>query len=182
MNRLLNRPLIARSRINRPLINGPLHRQNGVMLLEALIGLMIFSVGILAMIGMQAAAFSAAADAKYRSDAAAYANDIISKIWMSVDRTSDAATITSLNNFQYNTGGADCAFSGGPADATNTVLAGWVSAVTDTSSNTSLLGATAAMQQIAVSTADLNRVTITVCWKAPQDTRSRKHQVITYVY
>ncbi len=163
---------------NRPRINSPLNRQNGVMLLEALIGLMIFSVGILAMIGMQAAAFSAAADAKYRSDAAAYANDIISKIWMSVDRTSDAATIASLNSFQYNTGGADCAFSGGPA-AANAVLAGWVSAVTDT---TGLLGATAAMQQIAVSTADLNRVTITVCWKAPQDVRSRKHQVITYVY
>lgn len=161
------------------IFNRPLHRQNGVMLLEALIGLMIFSVGILAMIGMQAAAFSAAADAKYRTDAAAFANDIISKIWMNVDRTSNAATITSLNNFQYNTGGADCAFSGGPADATNTVLAGWVSAVTDT---TGLLGATAAMQQIAVSSADLNRVTITVCWKAPQDTRSRKHQVITYVY
>lgn len=174
MNRLFNRPLI-----NRPRINSPLRRQNGMMLLEALIGLMIFSVGILAMIGMQAAAFSAAADAKYRTDAAAYANDIISKIWMSVDRTSDAATITSLNNFQYNTGGADCAFTGGPADATNTVLAGWVSAVTDT---TGLLGATAAMQQIAVSTAALNRVTITVCWKAPQDVRSRKHQVITYVY
>jgi hypothetical protein len=60
------------------------------------------------------------------------------------------------------------------------VLANWVSAVTNTS--TGLLGATASMQQILVSTANLNRVTVTVCWQSPQDARSRKHQVITYVY
>ncbi len=150
------------------------------MLLEALIGLMIFSVGILAMVGMQAAAFSAAADAKYRADAAAHANDIISNIWMSVDRASDANTLTSLNSFQYNTGGSNCAFSGGAADGTNTKLQGWVSAVTATT--TGLLGATAAMQQITVSAADRHRVTVTVCWQAPQDLAARRHQVITYVY
>ncbi len=163
-----------------PLITYASRSQHGVMLLEALIGILIFSVGILAMVGMQAAAFSASADAKSRSEAAAFANQIISEIWMGVDRTTAANTITSLNNFQLNTGGSDCAFSGGAADNTNTVLTGWVSAVTDTA--TGLLGATAAMQQIVVSTADLNRVTVTVCWQAPQDTRSRRHQVISYVY
>lgn len=165
--------------MNQP-IRRALPRQHGVMLLEALIGILIFSVGILAMVGMQAAAFSASADAKSRSEAAAFANQIISEIWMSVDRTSDATVITSLNNFQLNTGGSDCAFSGGMADASNTVLSNWVGEVTD--SATGLLGATASMQQIAVSTADLNRVTVTVCWQAPQDARSRKHQVISYVY
>ena len=152
------------------------------MLLEALIGILIFSVGILAMVGMQAAAFSASADAKSRSEAAAFANRIISEIWMGVDRTdpTGAALVTTLNNFQLNTGGSDCAFTGGAADNTNTALNNWVSAVSDTA--TGLLGATAAMQQIVVSTADLNRVTVTVCWQAPQDTRSRRHQVISYVY
>ncbi|MGV3629521.1 MAG: type IV pilus modification PilV family protein [Betaproteobacteria bacterium] len=150
------------------------------MLLEALIGILIFSVGILAMVGMQAAAFSASADAKYRAEAAAFANQVISDIWMGVDRSSDANLVTTLNNFQLNTGGSDCAFSGGMTDGTNAVLAGWVSSVTDTS--TGLLGATPAMQQVIVSTADLNRVTVTICWQTPQDTRSRKHQVITYVF
>lgn len=157
-----------------------LHGQQGVMLLEALIGILIFSVGILAMVGMQAAAFSASADAKNRAEAAAFANQIISDIWMKVDRSSDANLITSLNSFQLNTGGTDCSFSGGPADGSNTVLAGWVSDVTNTT--TGLLGATASMQQILVSTANLNRVTVTVCWQTPQDTRSRKHEVISYVY
>lgn len=154
--------------------------QKGVMLLEALIGILIFSIGILAMVGIQAAAFSASADAKNRADAAAFASEIISQIWMGVDRTSDASIITSLNNFQLNTGGSDCEFTGGQADNTNTVVTQWVSAVTD--SGTGLLGATAGMQQIAVSAADLNRVTVTVCWQTPQDTAKRRHQVISYVY
>jgi len=157
-----------------------LRRQDGVMLLEALIGILIFSIGILAMVGMQAAAFSASADAKNRSDAAAFANDIISRIWMGVDRSSAANTITSLDTFQLNTGGTDCAFTGGVADGTNTVLAAWISDVTSTT--TGLLGATSAMQQITVDSGSLNRVTVTVCWQSPQDTRSRRHQVITYVY
>jgi type IV pilus assembly protein PilV len=158
----------------------PRHRQKGVMLLEALIGILIFSVGILAMVGMQAAAFSASADAKNRADAAAYASDIISRIWMNIDRTSDASIITSLNNFQLNTGGSDCNFTGGQADNTNTAVTQWVSAVTD--SATGLLGATAGMQQIVVSTANLNRVTVTVCWQTPQDATRRRHQVISYVF
>lgn len=164
----------------KPSLTQVLRQQQGVMLLEALIGILIFSVGILAMVGMQAAAFSASADAKSRAEAAAFANQIISDIWMGVDRSSDANLATSLGNFQLNTGGSDCAFSGGQADGTNTVLTGWVSAVTNAS--TGLLGATASMQQVLVSTADLNRVTVTVCWQTPQDARARKHQVISYVF
>jgi type IV pilus assembly protein PilV len=157
-----------------------LRHQSGVMLLEALIGILIFSVGILAMVGMQATAFSASADAKNRADAAAFANDIISRIWMAVDRTSDATVISTLNTFVLNSGGADCAFTGGQADNSNTILTQWVSDVTDTTGG--LLGATTAMQQVAVSTATMNRVTVTICWQTPQDLAPRKHQVITYVY
>jgi len=157
-----------------------LRPQAGVMLLEALIGILIFSVGILAMVGMQATAFSASADAKNRAEAAAYANDIISRIWMGVDRTSDASIITSLGTYVLNSSGTDCAFTGGQADGTNTILTQWVSDVTNTT--TGLLGASASMQQIALDSATMNRVTVTVCWQTPQDLRPRRHQVITYVY
>lgn len=157
-----------------------LRRQDGVMLLEALIGILIFSVGILAMVGMQATAFSASADAKNRAEAAAFANDIISRIWMGVDRTSDASIITSLNTFVLNSSGTNCAFTGGQADGTNTILTQWVSDVTSTT--TGLLGATSGMQQIVLDSATMNRVTVTVCWQTPQDLAPRRHQVITYVY
>ena len=44
--------------------------QAGVMLIEALIGILIFSIGILALLGMQGAAMRNTTDAKYRSEAA----------------------------------------------------------------------------------------------------------------
>jgi hypothetical protein len=134
----------------------------------------------LAMIGMQAAAMSAATDARNRAEAAAFANDIIGRIWISVDRSSTANLTTSLNSFRFNTGGSDCSYSGGATDATNTELASWVSAVTSTS--TGLIGATTSMQQVAVNTGSMNQVTVTLCWKTASDVRSRKHQVMTYVY
>ena len=58
--------------------------QAGVMLIEALIGILIFSIGILALIGMQAAAIKNTTDARYRSEAAFLANRIIGEMW--VDR------------------------------------------------------------------------------------------------
>ncbi|MFN7086976.1 MAG: type IV pilus modification protein PilV [Burkholderiales bacterium] len=150
--------------------------QSGVMLLEALIGILIFSMGILAMVAMQATTISMAADAQYRSEAAFLADEIISRIWVSVDRSDAAALQASLNTFRYNTSGSNCNFSGGAADAGNTVLANWVAAVT-TAAGTRLPGATAAMQQVLVDTAANNLVTVTVCWRPPQDTQSRKHVV-----
>ena len=58
--------------------------QGGVILIEALIGILIFSIGILALIGMQAAAMKNTTDARYRSEAAFLANQLIGQMW--VDR------------------------------------------------------------------------------------------------
>ncbi len=149
-------------------------RQSGVMLLEALIGILIFSLGILGMIGLQAATVSAAADAQYRNEAASLADQLIAQVWLNADRTSTSALQTSLNSFQYNTTGSNCSYSGGAADSSNTTLTTWVDSVT-TSSATRLPGASAAMQQVLVNTASNNLVTVTVCWRAPSDAQPRRH-------
>ena len=52
------------------------------MLLEALIAILIFSMGILALVGLQAAAITSVSEAKYRSDAAFFANQIIGEMWV----------------------------------------------------------------------------------------------------
>lgn len=70
-----------------------------MMLLEALIAILIFSLGILALVGLQATAIKQSTDARYRSEAALLTNDIISQMW-STDRTS-----TTLQT-NFNTGGA----------------------------------------------------------------------------
>lgn len=65
-------------------------QQTGVVLLEALLAILVFSLGILALVGLQATAVKQSTDAKYRSEAALLANDIIGQMWVS-DRT--AATL-----------------------------------------------------------------------------------------
>jgi type IV pilus assembly protein PilV len=57
------------------------NKQSGVMLLEALIAILIFSLGILGIVGMQAFAVNASRDAKYRTDAGLLANELIGQMW-----------------------------------------------------------------------------------------------------
>jgi type IV pilus assembly protein PilV len=156
------------------------------MLIEALVGILIFFIGILALIAMQATAIQAAQDSRYRTEAVNYANDLLSQILVNVDRSSAANLTTSLNTFVHQPGGADCAFSG--AAATNAVVTDWAELVSGTSGLTPpprlpLPGATAAMVQVLVDTAaaSFNRVTITVCWKAPDDPVARKHVLMSYI-
>lgn len=55
--------------------------QQGVVLLEALVAVLIFSMGILALVGLQAAMVKNTSDSKYRSDASFIAQQRIGLIW-----------------------------------------------------------------------------------------------------
>lgn len=132
--------------------------QQGVMLLEALIGILIFSIGILALIGMQAAAMRATIDAKYRSEASFLANEIIGKMWVA-DKTNLAAFATS---------------PGSPAGCPAAPVCTWIDRV-----ELLLPGATAAnAPEVAVST---NEVTVIVRWKAPGDAQPSSHVAVTQI-
>jgi type IV pilus assembly protein PilV len=69
-------------------------KQSGVMLLEALIAIFIFSLGILAVVGMQAIAAKQVSDAQYRSQASLLANQLIGAMW-----TTDRTVATLYNTF-----------------------------------------------------------------------------------
>jgi type IV pilus assembly protein PilV len=131
--------------------------QRGVMLLEALISIAIFSIAVLGLIGLQSAAIRNAGEARQRAVAAFYANQIIGQMW------SDLANLTS---YQHYSGGdapttAKCAFSG--SASANTEVDDWAKAL-----GQDLNGATAkGMQQISVGAGNLVRVTL--CWKNPED-------------
>src|SRR5262245_17189621 len=58
--------------------------QAGVMLIEVLIAILICSIGVLAVVGMQVAAINNVTDAKYRSEAAFLTNRLISQIWTDI--------------------------------------------------------------------------------------------------
>ena len=74
-------------------------QQTGVMLIEVLFAILIFSIGILGIVGLYAASVKNAGDAKYRVDASLLANELIAQMWV-VDRT--AANWQD----QFNAGGA----------------------------------------------------------------------------
>ena len=57
------------------------HAQQGAFLLEALIGILIFSLGILGIVGLQAQAIRFTNDAEYRAEAVYLANSLISQMW-----------------------------------------------------------------------------------------------------
>ncbi len=57
------------------------HKEQGVVLLEALVAILIFSTGLLALMGMQAAMVKNVSDAKYRADASFIAQKRLGDIW-----------------------------------------------------------------------------------------------------
>jgi type IV pilus assembly protein PilV len=71
--------------------------QSGFMLIEVLISILVFSLGVLALVGLQTISIKQSTDAKYRADAVMLANEIIGEMWVTDRRP---ATIN-----QFATGG-----------------------------------------------------------------------------
>jgi type IV pilus assembly protein PilV len=69
--------------------------QQGVVLIEAMIAILIFSVGVLGIVGMQAAMVKNTSDSKYRADAAYIAQQNIGLIWTNPAIQADPSTIPS---------------------------------------------------------------------------------------
>ena len=68
--------------------------QRGVALVEALISVLIFSFGVLGLIGLQANAINFSVDAEDRSRAALLANEIASSMWLAGNVTVTAPQLT----------------------------------------------------------------------------------------
>ena len=131
--------------------------QQGVALLEALIAILIFSIGILSIVALQAVSVNLSADAKYRSDASLLANQLIGNMWVA-DRT--AATLRT--NFSS-------AASGIAAGAN---YAAWQANVANTLPGVSGVAATQPTVTITPVTTTggiSSMVTVTVFWKPPSE-------------
>lgn len=166
------------------MMNKPSRRasQQGMFLIEALVSIMLFAIGILGIVGLSAYAISAQSDAQYRTEAATLANRIAQEAWLNVDRytgadpgTRAASLRATLATFRHQTTGEDCAFSGEASP--NAVVSQWREAAQR------LPGATETMQQIRVDTdaAGYNKLTVAVCWQVPADPVPRRHVLATFV-
>jgi type IV pilus assembly protein PilV len=143
--------------IKNKMITAPTRYQSGSLLLEGMVAILIFSLGILGLMALQAASIRLSDDARGRSDAAFLANKIIGQMWLQ-DTTALAA------NFTYNAGVVNNCSAGTSSNSANTNLNNWLTKDVATT----LPGALPAHQKIAVDAG--NNVTVPLCWKAPSET------------
>jgi type IV pilus assembly protein PilV len=130
------------------------HSQGGVILLEVLVAILIFSIGILAIVGLQGVAVKSATDGRFRSEAAFLASELMSQLWTDP-----------LNLAQYDYPGS------GPVPQR---LAGWVARVDGR------LPGTTDFPPIVAYTADPTLgdiVDITVRWRMPGEEAEHQHQL-----
>jgi type IV pilus assembly protein PilV len=154
-------------------------RQSGFFLIEALVAILIFSLGVLGMVALAGTAMGAQTDARYRTDAAALADELAAAIVINVARDNVPNFTASLNQFQHRPTGANCNFAGAATAEPNAVA--WLARVT--TQGPGLPGLPNANPQILVDTSatGFNRVQITVCWQAPNDRAPRQHTLVTYI-
>ncbi len=125
--------------------------QSGFMLLEVLVSILIFAIGVLSVVGLQVNSIKQSTASKYRMDATLLADDLIGRMWVT-DKT--FATLSAN-------------FVAGGGEYMN-----WLPTV-----QTTLPGAVANPPTIVVASipagapggAPSSRVTVTIFWKAPNE-------------
>ena len=145
------------------------HNQSGVMLLEALIGILIFSIGILALLAMQATGMRVTVDAKYRSEASFLANEIVGLMW--VDRVGVATTPTST----YATSAASPASCSGAPPLPP--VCDWIAKV---KARLPMDGTTPANTEPEIAVVG-REVTVTVRWIRPGETTVSNHTTVAQI-
>lgn len=158
------------------------NQQSGVMLLEALIAILIFSLGILGVVSLQATALSVSRDAQYRADAALLANELVGLMF-----ASDRNGTVLQTNFRGTAGfvsskdkdDPDRCRTDNPATDGSMYCLWFNNRVVD-----SLPGAVDFPPQVAVTpgaAGNASTVTITVRWRAPSDVANRRYDMVVTI-
>lgn len=147
----------------------PKIRQSGVVLLETLVAILIFSLGILGIIGLQAGMIAGVSESKYRTEAGFFANRLLGEM-AAADRTSMA----SMSQFA----------TSGPK------YAAWYAQMKNTNPSAGLLGLpgadanppTVTITPVANATGNPARydVRIAVFWQSPGQP-VHKHEVLSSI-
>lgn len=137
------------------------HRpQRGFTLIEGLVSILIFSIGVLALVGLQTTSIRQSTQSQYRGDASLLANELVGGMWaaegMAINTASAALAHASfLAELQAQYAGASG--SGGAQ------YMAWFARVS------AALPGTAANQPSVVVNGATGQVTITISWKAPNE-------------
>lgn len=135
----------------RPLLSR--RRSAGFTMIEVLVALLVFSLGVLGLVAIQATATRMANDARDRAVATFLADQIFARMLIS-----DPATATGFAHKA--TGTTACNPSG--AASTNATVTAWLTEVAQ-----QLPNAGSSLQQIVVTAP--NEVTVRLCWQNGED-------------
>jgi len=136
----------------------------GFALIEALIALLIFSLAVLGLVGLQAAMARTSSDAKYRAEATYLATDLIGRMW---------SNRTMLKNFSDCSASTTCA--AWLAQVVSTLPAGSATVTVTDKVDTSLDDST------VVTPYSISEVTIRVRWKPPGDSVTHEFATTTTI-
>ena len=161
-----------------------LKKQSGSMLIESLVAILIFSMGILAVAGLQGSAVSVSTDSKFRTEAGVLANALVGRMW-----ASDRTQATLQTNFANATGSSSSTAAGYLAWAWVGMGGGTAGTVTAPQAGT-VLGTlpvpsanlpTVVITPVTTTTTPSSLVTITIFWKAPKDTTTHTYVVTAQI-
>lgn len=134
--------------------------QAGVMLLEALIAILIFSLGILSLVALQTTSIQLTSDAKYRTDASFLANKLIGRMWVSGRSLAAVKTAFETDGAQYDAW----------LPEVQAALPGVVAAAD---------GVDATLPTVTIS--DVGDVVITIFWRTPEMSKTGANSRHTYM-
>jgi len=145
-----------------------MNEQAGVVLIEALLGILIFSIGILALIGMQSVAVKNTSDARYRTEAAFLANGIISQIRL------DMANVTLYDD-------GDNPGNYAPRTAWRQQVEAMLPGINVASTQRVPSIDVVPGPTYAGDDAPPSQVTVTVLWLQPGETQQHQFQIVSHV-
>lgn len=130
-------------------------KQKGSVLLESLIAILIFSMGILALVALLGASVKNTASAKYRTEASLLANQVIGQMWVD-DKTALATDYGSA--------------------ASGVKYLAWKDQVAQA------LPAVAGANLPVIEVDGNNQVTVKVYWQAPGDIDPHNYVAVTQIH
>jgi type IV pilus assembly protein PilV len=151
-------------------------KQRGSFVLEALIAILLFAIGILAIVGLQAASIRNTAGSKYRTDASLLANQIIGQMWVG-----DKTNATLATNFCG--GPAASIVVTGASAVCNTAgpnYQAWANSVSQKLPGVIVTGTNATnMPSIAIESN--NGIVVTIQWMAPKEDAPHNYSTVANI-
>jgi type IV pilus assembly protein PilV len=145
----------------------PVRAQRGFSLVEVLVAVVVFALGVLGLVRLQATAVKMSTDARQRAEATFLVDQLLARMLIA-DRTKAA-------EFNHRpVVGSTCAPSGASSD--NALVKDWLAQVQATFPR-----ASASAQQVIVSGANADIVTVRLCWKNGEADATHSMEVVNRV-